>query len=107
MLGDPNKVNLNADGYDVAHLVVQLHDAKGRAVKTENTSITFQVQGDARWLGVDNGAADNIQDFQSKSITTAKGRTLAIIQSNRTANQVKVTATAKGFTPQTLLLTIE
>ena len=102
-----DKVNLNADGYDVAHLVVQLHDAKGRAVKTENTSITFQVQGDARWLGVDNGAADNIQDFQSKNITTAKGRTLAIIQSNRTANQVKVTATAKGFTPQTLLLTIE
>ena len=102
-----DKVNLSADGYDVAHLVVQLHDAKGREVKTENALITFQIQGDARWLGVDNGAADNIQDFQSKSITTAKGRTLAIIQSNRSANQVKVIATTKGFKPQTLLLTIE
>lgn len=101
-----DKTQLKADGYDVAHLVVQLHDAKGRVVKTENANINFELQGDARWLGVDTGAPDNIQNFQSNSITTAKGRTLAIIQSNKKANHVLVTATAKGFASQTLRLNV-
>ncbi len=101
-----DKSVLSADGYDVAHLVVQLHDAKGRPVKTENTEITFELKGDARWLGVDTGAPENINDFQSKSIVTAKGRTLAIVQSNTTANTVSIIARAKDLPEQTLILNI-
>jgi len=102
-----DKTTLTADGYDLAHLVVQLVDAKGRVVKTENAHITFTVAGDAKWLGVDSGVAENIQDFQSNSITTALGRTLAIVQSNRNANKVTITATAKGFDAQKITLDIK
>jgi len=102
-----DKTTLAADGYDLAHLVVQLVDAKGRAVKTENTHVTFTVAGDAKWLGVDSGVAENVQDFQSNSITTALGRTLAIVQSNRNADTVTITATAKGFDAQKITLHIK
>lgn len=76
-----DKTELLADGYDVAHLVIQLQDDLGREVSTENAEVTFHIEGDARLLGVDTGAPDNIQDFQSNSLITNKGRALAIIQS--------------------------
>lgn len=95
---------LSADGYDVAHLVLQLVDENGREVKTENADLEFSVEGDARWLGVDNGARSNIQDFQSKKLTTAKGRALAIIQSNKEASKIRVTVNAEGFEPQVITI---
>jgi beta-galactosidase len=95
---------LKADGYDVAHLIVQLLDENGREVKTENTTIEFSIEGNASWLGVDNGARSNIQNFKSKKITTAKGRALAIIQSTGEAGAVKITVSADRFDSQTVIL---
>lgn len=102
-----DRKELKADGYDVAHLVVQLVDERGRPVKVEETHYTFEIQGNARLLGVDNGASDNIQDFQSNNLTSSQGRALAIIQSNREAGEVKVIVKAKGFAEQALTLNIQ
>ena len=102
-----DKQSLSADGYEVAHLEVQLVDENGCEVKTENAEIEFSFEGDISWLGVDNGARDNIQDFQSKTITTAKGRSLAIIQSKRNKGTVKVTAKAEGFESKTININVK
>ena len=102
-----DKTTLKADAYDVAHLVVQLVDEKGREVLTENTKIDFEVLGNARVLGVDNGARNNTQDFQSNSITTAKGRCLLILQSLKTNEKIKVKATSKEFGTQIVEITIQ
>ena len=102
-----DKTDLAADAYDVSHLVVQLVDDKGRAVKTENTKVTFEIEGDARLLGVDNGADENHQPFQNNSLVTAKGRCLAIIQSTKNAGTIKVTAKADGFADQTVMINVK
>ncbi len=102
-----NQESLKADGYDVAHLEVQLLDKNGLEVKTENTDIEFIVEGDCRWLGVDNGERSNSQDFQSKKITTAKGRCLAILQSKFKPGIVKITARASGFEDRTVNIEIK
>lgn len=101
-----DKTNLKADGYDVAHLIVQLVDEKGREVKTDNAQIEFELEGDARILGVDNGARDNIQDFQSNTIETSKGRCLLIVQSNRTKGPIKIKATSQEFGSKTQIIEI-
>ncbi len=102
-----DKTELAADAYDVSHLVVQLIDEKGREVKTENVKVTFEVEGDARLLGVDNGADDNINPFQSNSIVTSQGRCLAIIQSTKNAGTVKVKAIAEGYEPQEVVINVK
>jgi beta-galactosidase len=94
---DSDKSTLMADAYDVAHLVVQLTDEKGIPVLTENTKISFELEGDARILGVDNRAPENTQDFQSNRIVTDQGRCLLILQSNLNPGTVKVTASANGL----------
>ncbi len=102
-----DKTSLKADAYDVSHLVVQLTDEKGRLVRTENKKVTFVIEGDAKLLGVDNGEDDNVQDFQSNHLVTAKGRALAIIQSKKTAGAVKVIAKIDGLADQSITLTLK
>lgn len=93
------------DGYDVAHIVVQFQDDLGRDVTTDNYEVTFNIEGEARLLGVDNGATDNIQDFQSTHLVTHKGRALAIIQSEKDASGI-VTVSAKSKDIESNVLSI-
>jgi hypothetical protein len=101
-----DKTRLKADAYDVAHLVVQLHDERGLPVKTQNREIRFKVEGDARILGVDTGAPDNVQDFQSDQIVTDYGRCLLILQSTHQRGEITVTAHAEGMDSQQVQIRI-
>lgn len=94
---ETDKVELSADGYDVAHLVCQLVDQHGVSVQTEDVQVSFSLEGPAKLLGVDNGADDNIQDFQAESIHTAKGRCLAIVQTTRKGGSIWVQAKVEGL----------
>jgi len=102
-----DKTELAADGYDVAHLVVQLVDKAGRPVKTENRKVTFKLTGDARMLGVDTGGRNNVQDFQSDHIVTDQGRCLLIVQSNRKPGAVSITAQVSNMEAQTVSLSLQ
>lgn len=102
-----DKTRLEADAYDVAHLVVQLHDKEGRPVKTENMKVEFEIEGEAKLLGVDNGAQANTQDFQSNSLLTSKGRCLAIIQSTKNPGTVRITARAEGYDDQSVTFDVK
>lgn len=104
---ETDKTTLKADAYDVAHLVVQLQDEKGLPVKTENVHIEFEIEGDAKLLGVDNGAFANTQDFQSNGLLTDEGRCLAIIQSTPQKGTIKVTAKAEGFEHQMVKIEVK
>lgn len=99
-----DQTELKADGYDVAHIIFQLEDEDGRPIQTENTQVTFEIEGPARLLGVDTGAPDYVGDFQTNSLETSQGRALAIIQSNRSAGSIEVTAKAPGLPPQTVTI---
>jgi len=96
---------LNADGYEVVHVVAQLVDAEGNPARVENRLIRFTVDGDVRILGVDNGAIDSVQDYQANQVTTDQGRCLLLIQANRKASIVRVMAQVEGLS--SLPLSIE
>ncbi|RPD99113.1 glycoside hydrolase family 2 protein [Aureibaculum marinum] len=105
---ESDKKELNADGYDVAHLVVQLKDNKNRDVKTFNKKVTFKIEGEAKLLGVDNGLPENVQKFQSNTIITGDGRCLLIIQSIRgKRGLIKVIASIDGFSNQEVQISIK
>lgn len=95
-----DKKTLDADGYDVSHIVAQLVDKDGIPVKTDEKEIQFQIDGDVRLLGVDNGSNKSIQDFQSNKVVTNNGKCLAIIQSTRESGTVKVIVSSKGLKSQ-------
>lgn len=86
--GMPVAIRLQVDG---CHVIAQLVDADGTPVKTEEREIRFDVSG-GRILGVDNGAADSTQDYQSDKVTTSQGRCLLVVEGT-----CKVSASSKGL----------
>ena len=98
---------LKADAYDVAHLVVQLVDDKGREVLVEDKLVTYEIDGAAKLLGVDNGANDYNSTFQTNSLMTSKGHCLGILQSTKKAEQVKVTVEVAGLGRKVLTVDVK
>jgi len=102
-----DKNTLKADGYDVAHIVVQVVDETGVPVKSENREVQFKIEGEVEILGLDNGSERNVQDHQSNKIRTAKGRCLLIIQSKKNKpGRVAINAISNGLESQSITLTV-
>ncbi len=97
-----DKNELKSNGYDVAHFTVQLADVHGNPIKHQDKKITFHIDGDAKLLGVDNGATLNVQDHQSNSLVTYNGKALMILQANLNKAEVKVKASCEGITSETV-----
>ena len=87
-----DRTSLKADGYDVVHVTARLVDKNGVPVRTENRKITFETKGAVKVLGVDNGAVNSVQDYQSSHVLTDQGRCLLIIQSQAVPSQLEISA---------------
>lgn len=90
-----DKTKLNANGYDVVHIVAQLVDAQGHPVFTTEADVHFDILGDCRLLGVDNGSTRNVQDYQTDNCKTLQGRCLLILQSNLEPGSIQVRASSE------------
>ncbi|MEM6550627.1 MAG: glycoside hydrolase family 2 TIM barrel-domain containing protein [Planctomycetota bacterium] len=82
---------------DVAHITAQVVDAEGRPVQAQENEVVFDVGEGLRVLGVDNGAADNVQPFQSNRLVTHQGRALLIVQAGVSEIETTVLCRAEGL----------
>ncbi len=97
-----------ADGYDLSHIVAQLVDKDGNKVLTKEKKFNFDVKGDAKLLGVDNGSNGSIQDYQATEVESSRGRCLAIVQSLRgKKGEVEVTVSCEGLPSQTITISVK
>ncbi|MEM6801129.1 MAG: sugar-binding domain-containing protein [Bacteroidota bacterium] len=103
----PDKIELKTDGKDVAHLVVQLVDKNGNPVKHLEQEIQIEVLGEIKLLGVDNGAPDNVQPYQSPKILTDQGRALIIVQSLLKPGIGTVKVSGKNIRERSLSISIQ
>jgi beta-galactosidase len=103
-----DKKILKADGYEVAHIVAQLYDENNNKVTAFETSLTFDITGDVRFLGVDNGSVKSVQDYKSKSVITNNGQALLIIQSKKgQQSNVGVTIKTEGLKSNSITVIIK
>jgi len=95
---------IKANHYDVSHIVLQLTDGNGNPVKTDDKSITFEIDGNAELLGIDNGWKKSVETFYSKKGTTHNGKTLLIIKAKNKTGDVKITAKSDGLESETITI---
>jgi hypothetical protein len=103
----PHAISLSVDSSpkaDVVHLVAQIVDSKGVPVRHIEKPIRFSIEGDATILGVDNGATNSVQDYQSNTCTTAKGRCLLVLRTGGKPGSITVTAASEGLEGDTTSL---
>ncbi len=102
-----DKNNLTANGYDVAHIVVQLIDENNNPVQHTEREIFFEINGNIKSLGVDNGHNRNVQPYQSNKVTTKNGRALLIVQAERKKGKALITVSGNGLKDAVKELVVE
>jgi beta-galactosidase len=109
--GDPAAIDLTvdrttirADRRDVAHVTVKVLDAEGRLHPDADNEVTFEVQGEGKLIGVDNGNMADMADFKGKVRKASHGMCLAIVQSTASPGQIRVAVTSPGLKPASLTI---
>ena len=88
-----------ADGMDLQHVRITAVDSKGRQVLTAADKVTFQVEGNARIVGVVNGDITSDEMMTGNERSLYNGSCVVILRSTREAGPVTLTATAPGMKP--------
>jgi beta-galactosidase len=102
--GEPAAIGLSADqnvitadGRDVVHVTVQILDDKGHIVPTADNDIAFEIQGEGKIIGVDNGNPASHESFQAGHRKAFNGLCLAIVQAKSKPGKIRLTARAEGL----------
>jgi beta-galactosidase len=99
-----DRLEIAADGEDVAMFAVEVQDAHGRSMPVADNEVNFRVSGEGKVLGVGNGDPTCHQSDQGTSRKAFNGLCMAVVQSTKTAGNITVEASSPGLTPATLTL---
>jgi beta-galactosidase len=86
-----------ADGRDVAHVAVQILDSQGHGVPTADNDVAFEIQGEGKIIGVDNGNPESHEAYQSDHRKAFNGLCLAIVQARGKPGKIRLIARAAGL----------
>jgi beta-galactosidase len=93
----PDRRTVAADGEDVSVVEVRVVDQQGRTVPAADNEITFLVSGAGKVIGVGNGDPSSHEPDKAHQRRAFNGLCVAIIQSSKTAGEIKVEATSPGL----------
>ncbi len=112
--GDPAAISLavdrdtiRADRRDVAHVTATVVDSQGRVHPDAGNEILFEIQGEGKLIGVDNGDMSDSGDYKGRRRKVFHGMCLAIVQSTGSAGEIRVTASSPGLKPALLTFTAQ
>jgi len=104
----PDREKLKGNGKDAMPITVRALDARGRAVPTVNSEITFSISGAGKSIGHGNGDPNSHEDEKGKTRKLFNGLAQLIVQSNvESSGTLKVVATSPGLTSATIEIPVE
>jgi len=87
-----DRMEIDADGEDIAVLRVEVLDRKGRALPTADNMISFHISGEGALLGVGNGDPNCQEADNQPKRSLFNGLAQVIVQSSKSAGQIVVEA---------------
>ena len=91
-----DRTEINADGEDVAMVKVEALDSEGRLVPTAGNTLTFNVTGSGKLIGVGNGDPNCQESDKGPRRSLFNGLAQAIIQSTKAAGEIQVEVSTRG-----------
>jgi beta-galactosidase len=92
-----DRMEINADGQDVAIVTVEALDKEGRPVPTASNLIGFKVSGEGALLGVGNGDPNCQESDKEPKHSLFNGLAQLIVQSTRKAGEIHIEAVKEGW----------
>ena len=84
-----------------------LQTKKGNPVKTTEQMLKFNIDGEYRLLGIDNGNVKNVSPYQSKDIMTYQGRCMLMLQSTEKSSVLNISAETSELHSNKLTINIK
>ncbi len=103
----PDVTQLRADGKDICHVTFALVDGQGVRIPDADNEVTFDVKGPGRIIGIENGNLNSLENPKDSKHRAYHGRGLAILQAERQAGKIQVTALSEGLTPATFEIDVK
>ena len=85
-------------------VTVEALDSQGLPVPTANLAVAFQISGHGQIIGVGNGDPNCHEPEKGDQRSLFNGLAQAIVQSTGDAGEIKLTASAVGFAPATIVM---
>jgi beta-galactosidase len=76
---------------------VSIKDTKGRVVPTANNLVKFTIEGPGKIIGTGNGNPTSHEPDKASQRMAFNGYCLVLVQSDRQAGQIKLTATSDAL----------
>jgi beta-galactosidase len=109
--GRPAKIQLSADrkvikadGEDLSFITVKVLDAENNLVPYADDSIRFNIIGEGRIVGVDNGNPVSMESFKLPQRKAFNGLCLAILACTKKAGNIILTATSEGMASDSITI---
>jgi len=96
---------LKPDGTDLSFVTVSVVDADGTEVPYADNLIDFELKGDMKIVGVDNGSEVSHEPFKANYRKAFHGKCLVVIQSSENAGQSVLIARSDGLKSAELNIT--
>ena len=90
----PDRTKLLADGEDVSFITISVLDADGVPVPSAAVSVSVEVSGNGRLIGLSSGDPGSHESEKSSLVRTFNGLCLAIVQNNGHEGEIRVTASS-------------
>jgi beta-galactosidase len=98
---------LKADGCDVVVIRVAIQDAKGRVVPTADNLVKFSIAGPGRIIGVGNGNPSSHEPDKAEQRKAFNGYCLVLVQADKQAGEIKLTASSENLKTDNVILEVE
>ncbi len=109
--GDPAALSLSvdrktliADRRDVAHIMVEIRDSQNRMVPVADNEVVFEIQGEGKLIGVDNGDPASHDAYKINRRKAFNGLCLAIVQTTSKSGKITITATSTALRSDSLTI---
>lgn len=92
-----DKKEISADGSSLSYITVDVKDTNGNIVAGANNRINFEIEGNGRIVGVDNGNPADTDSYKGTSRKAFSGKAVVIVQSTKEEGSFTLTASSDGL----------
>jgi hypothetical protein len=93
----PDATKLKANNQDITIVEVQLHDKNNNRSLLANNLINFDISGEGKIIGVDNGDASSLENYKLPKRMARFGRCIVIVQATGKSGTIRLTAKSEGL----------
>lgn len=104
-----DNTTIDADGYDLSYITVDLVDKDGNIASGANNELTYILEGNGKIVGLDNGNAADTDSYKpdtdkSGARSAFNGKALVIVQSTKDAGEMTLTVSGEGVESKSITI---